>query len=444
MKLINGILILITTFTLMLSIGCKKNTKPQLTPSKDPPVVITKQVSNITSNSVISGGELTNAATITDKGVIWGTDSSNLLFANSNKISNGAIPSNFTDTIQNLQPGTQYYVKAYAVHPKGIAYGTAIKFTTLAPQPTVYLAGYHGESAAYWKNGKLFPLTNGTYAHSIYVVGNDVYVAGEENSTVGLRSVYWKNGTPVYLTDGSNAALANTIYVAGNDVYVGGYELLNNNALAPIAKYWKNGVAVSLTTGEFNDLGIVNSIYVVGKDVYAAGFRRNGNTSIATYWKNGIAVSLSDSTSTVADAKSIFVDGNDIYVAGKVKPGLGISGITVATYWKNGIAVSLTDGKQFADAYSIYVANNTVYVCGYEFSALTDYSVAKYWKNGTAFPMTDGNQFANAFAISVANNDVYVAGGLGDYYNARLWKNGVEEHLENNADYSRAVSIFIQ
>ena len=440
MKLINSILIVISICTFLIVFGCKKNIDHNSIPN--PPVVTTKQVANINSTSVTSGGELANATTIKEKGIIWGTDSSILTVSNSNKISNVGVLSNFTDTIKNLQPNTEYYVKAYAIHSSGIAYGAAIKFTTLTVEPTIYLAGYHDASASYWKNGKLFPLTNGTFAHSIYVVGNDVYVAGEENSVVGLRAVYWKNGTPVYLTDGHSTALANSIFVIGRDVYVGGYEIPDNNSVWPVAKYWKNGVGVSLTKGTSDDNGIVYSMYIVGKDVYAAGFRGNGHTQIATYWKNGIAVYLSDSNN-VADAQSILVLGNDIYVAGKEEREL-TGGRTVAKYWKNGEGFALTDGKQYSGANSIYVTNNSVYVCGYEYSGLTDYSIAKYWKNGIGVALTDGNQFANANSICVAGNDIYVAGGEGDTYNAKLWKNGLAEPLEISAKISKVVSIFIQ
>lgn len=442
MKLINIFTIAASTFALGFVFSCKKNSDIQANPPSNPPVIITKPVTTINSTSVVSGGEFTNTTTITDKGIIWGTDSSTLTASTINKISNGAALTNFIDTIKILQPNTTYYLKAYAIYSSGVSYGAAIKFTT---PPTVYIAGYHSGSAAYWKDGKLFPLAGGTYAHSIYVVGNDVYVAGENNNG-GLRAVYWKNGVPVVLTNGTNAALANSIYVVGNDVYVGGYELYNNNATSPVAKYWKNGVAVSLTNAP-NYNGIIYSVFVVGTDVYAAGWkdRVSGGYQVATYWKNGIAVPLSDSTTTIASSQSIFVKGNDVYVCGKEQSQAGVfGGIPVAKYWKNGIPVSLTDGSQHAGAYSIFVSGSDVYASGYEYSGLTGYSIAKYWKNGIPISLTDGSKYGNAYSIFVAGSDVYVAGGEGNYFNAMCWKNGASLPLEINAQYSRSVSIFVQ
>jgi len=174
--------------------GCKKSPE---TPSANAPIVTTKPVTNISSTSVVTGGELVNANNITDKGILWGTDSNLLKLPYSNKISNGAGPSNFTDTLQNLLSATTYYVRAYAMYGSEIAYGAAVKFITLLPEPTVYLAGYNGSNAAYWKNGKLFPLPNGTYAHSIQVVGGDVYAAGEGFFNSNMRALCWKNGIVV-------------------------------------------------------------------------------------------------------------------------------------------------------------------------------------------------------------------------------------------------------
>jgi len=442
MRSINIFTIAVSIFAVGFVFGCKKNSDTPPDPLPDPPLIITKPVTTINSTSVVSGGEFINATTITDKGIIWGTDSNSLTVSTANKISNGPALTNFTDTIQTLQPNTTYYLKAYAIYSSGVSYGAAIKFTT---PPTVYLAGYHGTLAAYWKDGKLFPLISGTYAHSIYVVGNDVYVAGENNNG-NLRAVYWKNGVPVVLTNGTNAALANSIYVVGNDIYVGGYELYNNDANFPIAKYWKNGVAVSLTNAP-GYIGIVNSIYVVGSDVYAAGFKAKtfGGFQVATYWKNGIAVPLNDSTTTIASAQSIFVKGNDVYVCGKEQSQSGVFGGTpVARYWKNGIPVSLTDGSQNAGAWSIFVNGSDVYTAGYEYSGSTAYSIAKFWKNSTPVSLSDGTKYGNAYSIFVVGSDIYVAGGLGDYFDAMCWKNGASLPLEINAQYSRSVSIFVQ
>ena len=144
------------------------------------------------------------------------------------------------------------------------------------------------------------------------------------------------------------------------NVYVAGTE-------GPVAKYWKNGNPVNLTNGPIYSYGTIDaeatSLYVSGNDVYLAGGEHgrvtlSGNSSyisIAKYWKNGNPVNLNDNTIR-AGATSIFVSGNDVYVAGWVLRRNSNGPVDIARYWKNGNPVDLTDGTAFASANSIFVS----------------------------------------------------------------------------------------
>jgi len=72
----------------------------------------------------------------------------------------------------------------------------------------------------------------------------DIYLAGYETDGSSVFAKYWKNRTPVTLTDGRNSAEAFSIAVYGKDVYVSGYERAGK---INVAKYWKNNIAFSLT-----------------------------------------------------------------------------------------------------------------------------------------------------------------------------------------------------
>jgi hypothetical protein len=128
--------------------------------------------------------------------------------------------------------------------------------------------------------------------------------------------------------------------------YVAGYDYNTNGFPYPIVKYWKNGTEVSLTAGTPYNYGLGHSMYVSGSDVYVAGYSANQSLAsfAACYWKNGNQVTLSDSTTSIAEARSIFVAGNDVYVGGQVHPDLALVVCKSLTYWKNGQAFSLTNG----------------------------------------------------------------------------------------------------
>jgi hypothetical protein len=59
------------------------------------------------------------------------------------------------------------------------------------------------------------------------------------------------------LTNGANFANAHSVFVFGTDVYVAGYE---NNGSTNVVKIWNNGIPVSLTNGANDAVGY--SIFV--------------------------------------------------------------------------------------------------------------------------------------------------------------------------------------
>ena len=80
------------------------------------------------SGSVTSdGGE-----SVTQRGFVYGT-SSNPTTSNSVATS-GSGTGNFTILLNNLQAGTMYYVRAFAVNSKGTAYGNQLTFNTTADE----------------------------------------------------------------------------------------------------------------------------------------------------------------------------------------------------------------------------------------------------------------------------------------------------------------------
>lgn len=94
----------------------------------------------------------------------------------------------------------------------------------------------------------------------------------------------------------SRAGEANTYAIAlsGLDVYRGGYD-------GDKAVYWKDLTPMYLTDG--TQPSSVRGIAVAGGDLYVVG-TANG---IATFWKNNIGMSSSDGSVTNSEARSVFV-----------------------------------------------------------------------------------------------------------------------------------------
>ncbi|HPI11759.1 MAG TPA: right-handed parallel beta-helix repeat-containing protein [Catalimonadaceae bacterium] len=111
--------------------ACKKD-EPE--PKPELPVLTTTPASAITAETAQSGGEITTAgaSSIVQKGICWSTypapDTSL-----QTKTTEGSGTGKFVSQMKGLIGGTTYFVRAYAVNAKGLAYGNEISFTAGNP-----------------------------------------------------------------------------------------------------------------------------------------------------------------------------------------------------------------------------------------------------------------------------------------------------------------------
>lgn len=173
-------------------------------------------------------------------------------------------------------------------------------------------------------------------------------------------------------------------------------------------------------------------------DVYIAGrwYDKSTGQMLAAYFKNGEAVVLKEGPdpgkSAVSSlAKSIFVEGGNIYVVGN---SLDANNKEIAAYWKNQKFQPLAIKKdkygnienRFASG--IEVSNGNVYIFPYQPGTDVNYY---YLKNGQEmnFPnfVYPGN--INDRVHFVAGDDIYLANATDE---AAYLKNGTKVSLDNS------------
>lgn len=111
--------------------GCKTdNSESPKDPAKLPLLTTALSVTNINSNSAMSGGIITDdkGATVTARGVCWSTGINPTTKDSLTKDGSGI--GTYYSNLKNLHPNTSYYVRAYATNSVGTAYGSALNFTT--------------------------------------------------------------------------------------------------------------------------------------------------------------------------------------------------------------------------------------------------------------------------------------------------------------------------
>lgn len=105
-----------------------------VTTATAPTGVTTGTTGSVTATSaIISGNDVTSdgGATITERGVVYGT-SANPLTADNKQVESGTTGT-FNATLSGLNSSTTYYARAFATNSVGTTYGADVTFTTNAP-----------------------------------------------------------------------------------------------------------------------------------------------------------------------------------------------------------------------------------------------------------------------------------------------------------------------
>lgn len=95
------------------------------------PTVQTSEVSDVTHNTAIVGGVITEngGQEIIERGVVY-SKSPNPSIENGTKVESLEKAESYACTLMDLEYVTTYYVRAYAINEKGVAYGEEVSFKT--------------------------------------------------------------------------------------------------------------------------------------------------------------------------------------------------------------------------------------------------------------------------------------------------------------------------
>ena len=226
--------------------------------------VTTNNVTSITANSAICGGNVTSDGgnTITARGICWST--SQKPTTEDNATYSGTGIGSFTANITGLEAGTTYYVRAYAVNSKGTAYGTQKAFTT-----TTTDGGSSEELPTVTTNGVTSVTEN-----SAVCGGN---VSSDGGSTVTARGVCWStsqnpttNDNTTYNGSDTGSFTSNISgLTAGTTYYVRAYAVNSQGTAYGMQKTFTTtttgGGGGGATTGTINghdwvDLGLPSGL----------------------------------------------------------------------------------------------------------------------------------------------------------------------------------------
>ncbi|MCP4344513.1 MAG: hypothetical protein GY795_03180 [Desulfobacterales bacterium] len=156
----------------------------------EPPTVTTNKAQNIESASAYIGGNIESAicSGVTERGVCWSaSENPSLHKRGAWKITNdGTGTGNFTNLVQGLNPGTKYYVRAYALSSLGTEYGNQENFTTLPGKPIVEISPISNKSLVSAEGGGEVVSDNGS---SITVRG--LCWSKSENPTVNSPGSFY-------------------------------------------------------------------------------------------------------------------------------------------------------------------------------------------------------------------------------------------------------------
>lgn len=213
----------------------------------------------------------------------------------------------------------------------------------------------------------------------------------------------------------------NTNYVAADDVFI------SDNIVYAVGSTCEGTSETNCPTlwidsnvqniGSIGNFNTAKSVFVEGSDVYVTT-----HEEMKCYiWKNGEKKIIDDATKL----SSLFVKDRNVYIAGSYNE--------QPTIWINNDRKMLSHETGCVN--DILVYDNDIYAVGYLGSVFNPQAVL--WKNGKMEKLGNNNSEANA--ILIHNGSLYIAGKNNNY--ATLWINGQSSTLEYKKSHAYSVAL---
>lgn len=288
-------------------------------------VLSTKEVTDITETSSVSGGTITEyAETVTERGVCWSADGIPTI-DDMKTVDDATV--DFQSQLTGLTGGTLYSVRAYAINGSGVAYGNTVHFLTTPPT---------------------FTDVDGNTYHAIKI-GNQTW------SMENLKTTRYQNGEPIYYVEnyqewpamqsgGYGSYLGDESLVPEYGRYYNWFAVVDQRNVAPVG--WRVP-----TDADWTQL----TTFLGGESVAGGKLKEEGTE----HW-NSPNVGATNETGFTARGAGIllFSPGGELKVRTVFWTSSEIDGVGLMRILESGGAAAIRSGAPKTSAFSVRLIKN--------------------------------------------------------------------------------------
>lgn len=334
----------------------------------------------------------------------------------------------------------RFYIKSLMAIAICLFAGTA----TIAQNFKTTVGGIFNGKGGIWRDGVVEEISDTEQIYFVVRDGDDEYVGGRTDDMI---PVIWKNGEELYRLDEGEYQdrSISCMRVNNGNVYVTTIDLTPT---------WQNDAAVWINgeiSEDYADAAEINGIFIDGEDVYVAG----RTETEGVIWKNAEPLYTCTSDCTPLFCDVIVADGDVYYLGGDFGGGAGKSAAVKSQgevpvqqnhnrdfgvkAWKNGEELYFLSEELYGSR--IEVVNGTVYVSGQAASGMI--YRAYLWIDGEATPLSD--EWSGTGTMCIFDGSVYVTGFKGNYpeLDAYIWKDGELETIATGGyNYGNCIVVY--